>query len=182
VCAGAARGRWPPHGRPGPPRHAGVALGAPRHLSPLRAYKGALSRGPGEGASVGLGVWEASLEGTKWLACHGRWRVVLQKGALTVPICRPRPQPLPLAPGVQGKLARSGGFPSNCHAVIWVGNAASKGRTSCANSSRVRLVTSRNSLGRDCRAVNRRPGIESASFHRRRSIPSIGMHAEGTRG
>jgi hypothetical protein len=109
VCAGAARGRWPPHGRPGPPRHAGVALGAPRHLSPLRAYKGALSRGPGEGASVGLGVWEASLEGTKWLACHGRWRVVLQKGALTVPICRPRPQPLPLAPGVQGKLARGPG-------------------------------------------------------------------------
>jgi len=36
---------------------------------------------------------------------------VLHTGALPTPICRPRPQPLPLAPGVQDKLARGPGFP-----------------------------------------------------------------------
>jgi hypothetical protein len=33
-----------------------------------------------------------------------------------------------------------------------------------------KLVKSRNSMGRDCRSVNRKPAIASASFHWRHSI------------
>src|SRR5712691_6086015 len=67
------------------------------------------------------------------------------------------------------------GFPSIRHAAIRVWNAVSKGGTSCGNSSSVRLVKSRNSIGRDCRSVNRKPAMGRASCHyiviSRRIIP-----------
>jgi len=46
--------------------------------------------------------------------------------------------------------------------------AASKGGTSCWNSSRVKLVKSRNSVGRVCTSVNRKLAIHDASLNKRR--------------
>src|SRR6266481_7306830 len=67
------------------------------------------------------------------------------------------------------------GFPSRRHAAICSWNAASQGGTSCENSSSVRPVKSRNSVGRDCRSVNRKPAMGRASCHyiviSRRIIP-----------
>src|SRR6266852_56379 len=57
------------------------------------------------------------------------------------------------------------GFPSMRHAAIRAWNAASKGGTSCGNSSRVTLVKSRNAIGRDCRSANRTPAMGGASCH-----------------
>src|SRR6266699_2791240 len=57
------------------------------------------------------------------------------------------------------------GFPSIRHAAIRVWNAVSKGGTSCRNSSSVTLVKSRNSIGRDCRSVNRKLAMGGASCH-----------------
>src|SRR5882672_630194 len=57
------------------------------------------------------------------------------------------------------------GFPSIRHAAIRAWNAASKGGTRCWNSSRVTMVTSRNSIGRDCRSANRTPAMGGASCH-----------------
>jgi hypothetical protein len=57
------------------------------------------------------------------------------------------------------------GVPSLRHTAIRAWNAASKGGTSYGNSSRVTLVKSRNSIGRDCSSVNRKPAIGRASCH-----------------
>jgi hypothetical protein len=71
----------------------------------------------------------------------------------------------------QGQVVSTGnrravrGFPSSRHAAIRAWNAASKGGTSCGNASRVRLVQSRHSIGRDGSAVNRQPAMGCASWH-----------------
>jgi hypothetical protein len=57
------------------------------------------------------------------------------------------------------------GLPSLRQAAMRAWNAASKGGTSCCNSSRVTLVQARNSIGRDCSAVNRKPAMAHASCH-----------------
>src|SRR4030095_4325593 len=59
------------------------------------------------------------------------------------------------------------GFPSRRHAAICAWNAASKGGTSCWNSSSVKLVKSRNSVGRACTSVNRRLAIRDTSLNQR---------------
>jgi len=57
------------------------------------------------------------------------------------------------------------GLPSRRQAAICAWNAASKGGTSYWNSSSVMLVKSRNSVGRDCISVNRKPAMERASCY-----------------
>src|SRR6266446_6875634 len=59
------------------------------------------------------------------------------------------------------------GCPSRRHAAICAWNAASKGGTSCWNSSSVTLVKSRNSVGRACTSVNRTLAIRDASLNQR---------------
>jgi len=59
---------------------------------------------------------------------------------------------------------------ARCGIFICAWNAASKGGTSCGNSSRVRLVKSRNSVGRSCTSLHWKCAMGGASFHGRHSI------------
>src|SRR5713101_1871284 len=56
------------------------------------------------------------------------------------------------------------GCPSRRHTALCAWNAASKGGTSCCNSSSVTLVKSRNSVGRDCTSANRKAAIGGTSL------------------
>src|SRR6266849_4420364 len=56
------------------------------------------------------------------------------------------------------------GFPSRRHAAICAWNAVSNGGTSCWNSSRVRLVKSKNSVGRSCTSVHCKCAMGGASL------------------
>jgi hypothetical protein len=62
------------------------------------------------------------------------------------------------------------GFPARRHMALCAWNAASKGGTSVCNSSRVTLVTSRNSVGRAYTSVNWTLAIRGASVHGRHRI------------